>query len=99
MWLSVGHKLGRMFALFTTGSQTGSQTDWGKPAGALQFRSGRRRSLACLVVGARDAGSALIAESVRGGPASVCCGRQPYPPVLDERWTGAASAVPHIRSV
>jgi hypothetical protein len=60
MWLSVGYKLGRMFALLTAGSPTGSQTDWGKPAGALQFHSGRRRSLACLVVSARDVGGAQL---------------------------------------
>ena len=65
MWLSVGYKLGRMFALFTTGSQTGSQTDWGNPAGALQLHSGRQRSLACLVVIARDVGGAQI-DSVPG---------------------------------
>ena len=48
-----------MFALVTMGSQTGSQKT-GQPAGALQLHSGRWRSLACLVVSARDVGGAQI---------------------------------------
>jgi len=43
----------------------GSQTDWGKPAGALQFHSGRRRLLACLVVSPRR--RRRDAESGKGG--------------------------------
>ena len=37
----------------------------------MQLHSGRRRTLACLVVSARHVGGAQIAELVRGGPASV----------------------------
>jgi hypothetical protein len=60
MGLGAGHKLGHIFALVTTGSQTG----WDKPVGALQFHPGRRRSLACLVVSARDVSGALPADYV-----------------------------------
>jgi hypothetical protein len=48
--------------LLTSGEPNGEPTDWGKPAGALQFHSGRRRSVVCLVVSARDAGGAQIAD-------------------------------------
>ena len=59
MWLSVDHKSNVCSHSLPPGAK---QT--GEAGGALQFRCGRRRSVACLLVSARDAGSAQIpAES------------------------------------
>src|SRR5215472_6415635 len=61
MWLSVGYKLGRMFALITTGAKRGAKQTGGT-GGRLQFHSSRWRSLACLIVSAPDVSGAQIAD-------------------------------------
>ena len=81
MWLGVGHKIGRMFALLCPGSQTGSQTDRGKPAAPCSSTAvGGAQSPVSLSVratlAARDAGSARRFPAAGSGATDVGDGAQ-----------------------